>query len=138
MADRSIKITRGQIDDVIVKVHGFYYPVYFIVPDIERSHTSLDTPIILGCPFLATIDAHIGCREGNLKISFGDMSLDLNIINSCQSKKEMEDVNVVDACVDEYFENEFEHENAYYANFDTSFDTFQEYDTAEAFHVQDS
>ena len=88
LADRSIKIPKGQIEDVIVQVNDFYYPVDFVVLDIERSHNSLVTPIILGRPFLATCNAQIGCREGNLRISFGDMSLDLNIFNSYQTEKE--------------------------------------------------
>ena len=142
LADRSIKIPRGQIEDVIVQVNNFYYPVDFIVLDIERSFNSISTPIILGRPFLATCDAQIGCREGNLKISFGDMSLDLNIFNSYKPEKETVDVNLVDSCeteeedlidscVEDYAANHFEPANAYYDN------CAPDFGTSEVLHVQD-
>lgn len=34
LADRSIKVPRGVIEDVLVKVDKFYYPVEFIVLDM--------------------------------------------------------------------------------------------------------
>jgi len=38
-------------------------------------------PIILGCPFLATANAFINCRNGMMRLSFGNMTLELNIFN---------------------------------------------------------
>ena len=35
----------------------------------------------LGLPFLATSNALINCRSGVMKISFGNMSVDLNIFH---------------------------------------------------------
>ena len=98
LADRSIKIPRGQVDDVIIQVNDFYYPVDFIVLDIPRSSCSLIPQIILGRPFLAICNTQISCREGNLRISFGDMSKDLNIFHPYKSEPEVEDVNFIDSC----------------------------------------
>ena len=42
LADRSVKIPKGIVEDVLVKVDNFYYPVDFVVLDIEqwqRAHT---------------------------------------------------------------------------------------------------
>ncbi|XP_073133564.1 uncharacterized protein [Henckelia pumila] len=51
LADRSIKYPRGIIEDVLVKVDKFIFPVDFMVLDMEED---LDMPLILGRPFLAT------------------------------------------------------------------------------------
>jgi len=37
--------------------------------------------VILGRPFLPTSNALINCRNGMMKLSFGNMTLDLNIFN---------------------------------------------------------
>ncbi|XP_058203012.1 uncharacterized protein LOC131317482 [Rhododendron vialii] len=49
LADRSIKVPRGVVEDVLVKVNDFYFPADFIVLDTEPVQTlKKQTPIILG------------------------------------------------------------------------------------------
>ncbi|RVW68638.1 hypothetical protein CK203_062143 [Vitis vinifera] len=60
LADRSVKIPRGEANLV---------------------------PIILGRPFLATSNAIINCRNGLMQLTFGNMTLDLNIFY--MSKKQI-------------------------------------------------
>ena len=51
LADRSIKIPRGMIEDVLVQVDKLYYPDDFIVLDMEPITTGPNhVPIILGKP----------------------------------------------------------------------------------------
>jgi hypothetical protein len=70
------------VEDVLVKVENFYYPVDFIILDIELTlHPSANIPIILGRPFLATSNTLINCRNGRMKITFGSMTVELNIFN---------------------------------------------------------
>ena len=38
-------------------------------------------PIILGRPFLATANAIINCRNGVMQLTFGNMTLELNIFH---------------------------------------------------------
>ena len=46
------------VEDVLVKIEHFYYPVDFIILDYQPVlHPSFHTPIILGRPFLATTNA---------------------------------------------------------------------------------
>ena len=60
LADRSVKIPRGVIEDVLVQVDKFYYPVAFVVLDIDPTVKEANyVPIILGRPFLATSNAII-------------------------------------------------------------------------------
>ncbi|RVW22758.1 hypothetical protein CK203_099380 [Vitis vinifera] len=51
LADRSVKIPRGIIEDVLVQVDNFYYPVDFVVLDTDPQEANY-VPIILGRPFL--------------------------------------------------------------------------------------
>ncbi|RVW22985.1 hypothetical protein CK203_093640 [Vitis vinifera] len=60
--DRSVKIPRGVIEDVLVQVDKFYYPVDFVVLDTDPTVKEANyVPIILGRPFLATSNAIINC-----------------------------------------------------------------------------
>ena len=82
LADRSVKIPKGIVEDVLVKIDKFYYPVDFVVLDTEPSSNEPNhVPIILGRPFLATANAIINCRNGLMQLTFGDMTLELNIFH---------------------------------------------------------
>ncbi|XP_070043825.1 uncharacterized protein [Nicotiana tomentosiformis] len=50
-ADQSTKKPKGIIENVLVRVDKFVFPIYFIVFEMKECH---DEPIILGRPFLAT------------------------------------------------------------------------------------
>ena len=74
LADRSVKIPKGIVEDVLVKINNFYYPVDFVVLDTApNSNEPNHVPIILGRPFLATANAIINCRNGIMQLTFGDM-----------------------------------------------------------------
>ena len=65
LADQSVKIPKGIVEDVMVKVDKFYYPVDFVVLDTEPVVEGTNqVPIILRRPFLATFNAIINCRNG--------------------------------------------------------------------------
>ena len=60
LADRSVKIPKGIVEDVLVKVYKFYHPMDFVVLDTEPIAIGPNhVPIILGRPFLATSNAII-------------------------------------------------------------------------------
>ncbi|RVW18644.1 hypothetical protein CK203_104276 [Vitis vinifera] len=76
-----MKIPRGMIEDVLVQVDKFYYPVDFVVLDMDPLSKTNYVPIILGRPFLATSNAIINCRNGVMQLTFGNMTLELNIFH---------------------------------------------------------
>ncbi|RVX08259.1 Retrovirus-related Pol polyprotein from transposon opus [Vitis vinifera] len=85
LADRSVKIPRGVIEDVLVQVDKFYYPVDFVVLDTDSTVKEENyVPIILGRPFLATSNAIVNCRNGVMQLTFGNMTLELNIFHLCK------------------------------------------------------
>ena len=93
LADRSVKIPKGIVEDVLVKIDKFYYPVDFVVLDTEPIASEPNhVPIILGRPFLATANAIINCRNGVMQLTFGNMTLELNIfhLNNKQNLLETE------------------------------------------------
>ena len=92
LADRSVKIPKGIVEDVLVKVDKFYYPVDFVVLDTEPIASGPNhVPIILGRPFLATTNAIINCRNGVMQLTFGNMTLELNIFHVNHKHKPVED-----------------------------------------------
>ena len=65
LADRSIKIPKGIVEDALIQVEKFYYPVDFVVLDTKPAAIGANyVPIILGRPFLATSSAIINCQNG--------------------------------------------------------------------------
>ena len=92
LADRSVKIPKGIVEDVLVKVDKFYYHVDFVVLDTEQMAESINqVPIILGRPFLATFNAIINCWNGVMQLTFGNMTLELNIFHLSNKDKPAED-----------------------------------------------
>jgi hypothetical protein len=60
-----MKRPMGIIEDVLIKVNKFYFPVDFIVIDTEPVHDVVNQIlVILGRPFLAIANALINCRTG--------------------------------------------------------------------------
>jgi hypothetical protein len=53
-------------------------------------------PVILGRPFLATSNALINCRNELMKLSFGNMTLEMNIFNICKQPGDDNDLQEVD------------------------------------------
>jgi hypothetical protein len=82
LADWSVKVPWGIVEDVLIKVDKFYFPVDFIVLDTEPVQMiGTEIPVILGRQFLAMANALINCRLGVMKISFGNMTVELNIFH---------------------------------------------------------
>ena len=107
LADRSIKIPKGTIEDVLVQVDRFYYQVDFVVLDTELVAVGPNyVPIILGRPFLATSNAIINCSNGVMQLTFGNMTLELNIFHLKKKhmhpvEKDPEEVYLIDTILDE-------------------------------------
>jgi len=60
-------IPEGILEHIIVSLDSWEYPVDFLV--LQPKSNLGGHPIILGRPWLVTVDAFIGCRLGNMIIS---------------------------------------------------------------------
>ena len=109
LVDRSVKIPRGIVKDVLVQVDKFHFPVDFVVLDTQPVvNQRTQFPVILGRPFLATANAIIHCRGGLMTLSFGNMTVNLNIFNVIKEIGDEEDVcevNMIDYVVQNYVDN---------------------------------
>ena len=91
LADRSIKIPKGTMEDVLIQVDKFYYPIDFVVLDTEPIAVGANyEPIILGRPFLATFNAIINCQNGVMQLTFENITLELNIKSICNQWKRVQ------------------------------------------------
>ena len=60
MADRTLAQLEGILEDVLIKVGKFIFPVNFMVIDIEKDK---QVPLLLGRPFLNTGAALIDVKK---------------------------------------------------------------------------
>ncbi|XP_042519247.1 uncharacterized protein LOC122093057 [Macadamia integrifolia] len=103
--DRSIKVPRGCIEDVLVKVDELYFPVDFLVLDMEAPTNGKPQSIFLGRPFLSTSNVCINYRSGAMHIFFGNRKLRLNIFNAFlgpQREDECFSIDVIEQVVAQY------------------------------------
>ena len=94
------------MEDVLVQVGQFIYPMDFVILDTNSTDSCVSsTPVILGRPFLATVDAVINCRNGLLNMTFNNMKMEVNVFNIGSQMGDDENVNevsFVDALVKEH------------------------------------
>ena len=109
LADRSVKIPRGIVKDVLVQVGKFYFPMDFVVLDTQPMvNQGTQFLVILSRPFLATANAIIHCRGGLMTLSFGNMTVNLNIFNVIKEIGDDEDVcevNMIESIVQNYVDH---------------------------------
>ena len=76
MADGSMAQLEGILEDVLVKVGKFVFPVDFVVMQME---VDTQVPLLLGRPFLATGATLIDVQKGELILRVGDEAVHFNI-----------------------------------------------------------
>ncbi|XP_075504399.1 uncharacterized protein LOC142541828 [Primulina tabacum] len=99
LADRSIKYQRPVIEDVLVKVEKFIFPVDFMVLDMEDD---LEMPFILGRSFLAMGKALIDVQEGKLRLGVREEEITFDVFNVLKHTLHTDDcfrIDVVDLVV---------------------------------------
>ncbi|XP_048227298.1 uncharacterized protein LOC125369329 [Ricinus communis] len=79
LTDRYVKYPRGIIENVLIKVNKFIFPVDFVILDMDDESS---VPLILGRPFLATSRAMIDVCDGKLKLRVGDETVTFDLHNS--------------------------------------------------------
>ncbi|KAK4737195.1 hypothetical protein R3W88_000892 [Solanum pinnatisectum] len=76
LADQSTIIPEGIVEDVVVRVDKFVFPVDFIVVNMEENK---EVPLILGRPFLATGRAILDVYEAKLMLRVGEEKVVFNM-----------------------------------------------------------
>ena len=77
-----MKVSEGKINDVLIRVRKFIYPIDFIALETKLvSNPRAQTLVILGRPFLTTANIIINYRNRSMRLTFGDMSREVNVFN---------------------------------------------------------
>src|SRR4051812_23927307 len=93
LADRSVIHPRGIVEDVLVKVDKFIYPVDLVVLDMAEDRS---IPLILGRAFLKTARAIIDVDEGKIILRAGDESIEFHLANKIQYPPDVENCWMID------------------------------------------
>ncbi|XP_015965593.1 uncharacterized protein LOC107489353 [Arachis duranensis] len=87
MADRSLKIPNGIVENLLVNIREFIFPSDFVILDMEEEgHNS----IILGRPFLAITRAIINVEKGEMTLRVHDEKMIINAFKAMQYPLEKE------------------------------------------------
>ena len=79
MADRTMAQPEGVLEDVLIKVGKFNFPMDFVVMDMAED---TQVPLLLGRPFLATGDALIDVKKGEFTLTVGEEAVHFNLNKS--------------------------------------------------------
>ncbi|XP_070056963.1 uncharacterized protein [Nicotiana tomentosiformis] len=92
LADRSYVYPEGVIEDVLLQIGMFIFPVDFIILDHESDKL---VPIILRRPLLATRDAIINVREGKMIMRVENEEAVFNVYRAIQLPRHYEDLAMI-------------------------------------------
>ena len=94
MADRSMAQPEGVLEDVLVKVGKFIFPVDFVVMKMEEEN---QVPLLLGRAFLVAGATLIDLKKGELTLRVGNEVVYFNLDKSLtHSDVDIENCNAVD------------------------------------------
>jgi len=96
LADRSIKYPHGIVEDLLVKVDKFLFPLDFVVMDIEED---AKVPLILGRPFMKTAKVIIDVDKGRLKVCVQDEEVSFNVFEAMKYLNDQKECFRVDVIV---------------------------------------
>ncbi|CAM8938028.1 unnamed protein product [Rhodiola kirilowii] len=68
LADRTSRLPKCILEDMLIKIGELWVPVDFYVLEMDVEN---ETPIILGRPFLNTVHAVIDCGNGTIEMNLG-------------------------------------------------------------------
>ena len=84
MADRTLAHPKGMLEDVLIKVGKYVFPMDFVVINIEEDK---QVPLLLGRPFLTTGAALIDLKKGELALRVRDEAVHFNLNHSLKQPK---------------------------------------------------
>ncbi|XP_050915511.1 uncharacterized protein LOC127130571 [Lathyrus oleraceus] len=85
-ADHSVKKLYGIVEDVLVKIDKFVFPVDFVILEIPEDE---EIPLILGRPFLETGRCLINIEEGTMTLKVYDEELKIDVRNTMRYKDDI-------------------------------------------------
>ncbi|XP_022004169.1 uncharacterized protein LOC110901668 [Helianthus annuus] len=109
LADRSIKYPRGFVENIIVKIDKFLFPVDFVILDMDEDSR---VPLILGSPLLNIARTIVDVAAGQITLRVNDEHVTFDIKRSMQHPQSQDDalyyVDIVDTYVSTHFKGTIE------------------------------
>ncbi|XP_021995820.1 uncharacterized protein LOC110893003 [Helianthus annuus] len=105
LADRSIKYPRGFVENMLVKIDKFVFPVDFVILDMDEDSR---VPMILGRPFLNTARTIVDVAAGQITLRVNDEHVTFDIKRSMQHPQSQDDALYYVDIVDTYEGHDFE------------------------------
>ena len=84
MENRTLAHPEGNLEDMLIKMGKFVFPVDFVVINIEEEK---QVSLLLGSPFLATRTSLIDVKKGELTLRVGDEAVHFNLNHSLKQPK---------------------------------------------------
>ncbi|XP_050901999.1 uncharacterized protein LOC127109227 [Lathyrus oleraceus] len=85
-ADHSVKKPYGIVEDILVKIDKFVFPVDFVILEMPEDE---EIPLILGRPFLETGRCLINIEEGTMTLKVYDEELKIDVRNTMRYKDDI-------------------------------------------------
>ncbi|XP_076948642.1 uncharacterized protein LOC143620979 [Bidens hawaiensis] len=84
LAGRSVKYSHGIVENMLVHITKFIFPVDFVILDMNEDDS---VPLILGRPFLTTKQVLIDVQDGKLILRVGDENVTFDVRLSLKHPK---------------------------------------------------
>ncbi|XP_071909584.1 uncharacterized protein [Coffea arabica] len=109
LADRTNAYPDGLVEDVLVKVNDLVFSADFYVLDMDDDHSPDSLPLLLGRPFMSTVQTKIDVNKGTLSMEFDGKIVHFNIFDTMKYPSNSNfssifSVSAIDPAVQEVFE----------------------------------
>ncbi|XP_073124598.1 uncharacterized protein [Henckelia pumila] len=91
-ADGSVKYPRGVVENILVKIDKFFYPIDFVILDMNKD---CEVPLILGRLFLAGSRALIDVEKGELVLRLKDEQVVFHMFKSASDSSNLKSCSAV-------------------------------------------
>ncbi|XP_078168500.1 uncharacterized protein LOC144563001 [Carex rostrata] len=108
LADQSVKLPLGVVEDLPIQIGKFFVPIDFVVVDMDED---THTPLLLGRPFLNTAKVVIYVHDGIITMNIGEEKLTFDIKRSMRypsNDQSVFSVDILDRLIDEELINNWE------------------------------
>ncbi|XP_078163505.1 uncharacterized protein LOC144558538 [Carex rostrata] len=108
LADQSVKLPLGVVEDLPIQIGKFFVPIDFVVVDMDED---IHTPLLLGRPFLNTAKAVIYVHDGIITMNIGEEKLTFDIKRSMKypsNDQSVCSVEILDRLIDKELINSLE------------------------------
>ncbi|XP_051117848.1 uncharacterized protein LOC127242373 [Andrographis paniculata] len=84
LANRTHAYPGEIIDNVLVQVNDLIFPIDFYVLEMHDEHSTNPSPLLLGRPFMCTVDTKIDVKHDSLTMEFDEERIEFKIFDAIE------------------------------------------------------